>query len=119
MISLIICHTNVLCHLSKHLGVNNLEVTFQSACKVYHSTETALVKVTSDTLNYLDKNKVCHLTLRDLSTDIDTIDHEILVRRLEKTSGLSGTVLKWFESYLCSRSQSVKIVNSNSEFMSI
>ena len=59
------------------------------------------------------------MTLIDLSADFDTSDHEILVQRLEETFGPSGTVLKWFESYLCNRSQLVKIGNSNSEFISI
>ena len=83
--------------LEKHLRVNNLEIVFQSAHNVglCHCTEIALVKVTSDILDYLDENKVglCLLTLLDLSAAFDTIDHAILVRRLEETLGLSRTVL--------------------------
>ena len=50
-----------------------------------------LVKVTSDILDYLDKNKVCFLKPLDLSITIDTTN---LVQRLEEIFGLSETVLK-------------------------
>ena len=93
----------VLCQLSKHLRIKILEIAFQPAYL----------------LDSFDKNKVCLLTLLDLSAVFYTTDHEILARRLEETYGLSGPVLEWFESYLCSRSQSIKIGKSNSEFMSI
>ena len=51
------------------------------------------------TLN-IDNGKVTALTLLDLSATFDTIDHNILIRRLSIWYGISGTSLSWFLSYL-------------------
>ena len=51
----------------------------QSAYKVGHSTETALVKVQSDILLNMDQQKVSQLVLIDLSSAFDTVDHDILL----------------------------------------
>ena len=73
----------VLCQIQQHLKANDMEEPFQSAYKSQHSTETALLKVSSDVLNEIDNKKVCVLVLLDLSAAFDTIDHEILLERLE------------------------------------
>ena len=64
--------------------------------------------------NKADENIVSVLALLDLSAAFDTLDHAILLKRLELTYGISGTVLDWFASYLCSREQSVIIDGARS-----
>ena len=49
------------------------------------------------------------LALLDLSAAFVTLDHAILLRRLESTFGISGVALSWFESYLSDRTQSVVV----------
>ena len=95
----------VLSQLSGHLSVNKLFSMYQSAYRPGHSTETALVKILNDLLMSMDKGKVSLLTLLDLSAAFDTIDHGILISRLEHVYGISGSALSWFSSYLQDRTK--------------
>ena len=82
--------------------------------KVFHSTETALVKVHNDILRAVDNNDSVVLLLLDLSAAFDTVDHSILLSRLALWFGLDGQVIAWIESYLEDREQFVHIENTKS-----
>ena len=49
------------------------------------------------------------LVLLDLSAAFDTVDHNILLDRMEREIGITGTALKWFKSYFTGRTSSVCI----------
>ena len=100
--------------LIDHLQHNNLFETFQSGFRALHSTETALVKVTNDLLMTLDNGDSSILVLLDLSAAFDTVNHSILVKRLESWVGLGGTALQLLHSYLSNRTMSVVVNNSTS-----
>ena len=87
---------------------------YQSAFKVLHSTETALIKVQNDILRAVDDNKSVILLLLDLSSAFDTVDHLILLSRLSHCFGIKGNALAWFDSYLKSRKQFVQIEDCQS-----
>ena len=74
-----------------------------------HSTETALLKIVNDILNNMDKGKMSAIILLDLSSAFDTINHGLLLARLKNRFGIDGSVLKWIESYLSQRKQTISI----------
>ena len=97
-----------------HLRTNDLNEIFQSAYKKYHSCKTALVRVQNDILKAIDNNKCVILLLLDLSDAFDTVDHDILLNRLQSNFGIKGKAQAWFRSYLTDRTHFVKIDGSSS-----
>ena len=109
---------SLLCFLSKLLercAKNNLHSSTQSAYRPGYSTETALLKVHNDVLRAVDDHRQAVLVLLNLSAAFDTIDHQILLQRLQLRFGVSGTVLRWFSAYLKDLSQTVSINNVDSD----
>ena len=100
---------------TEHLQTNKLTDNKQLAYKKYHSTETVLTKIHNDIMTNIGMGEITILVLLDLSAAFDTIDHEILISRLENSYGVKGTALKWFKSYMANRSQSVLVNNTESE----
>jgi len=105
----------VLSQIHNYLSQYDLYTKFQSAYRQYHSTETALLRVHNDILTSIDRKEEVILVLLDLSAALDTIDHSILLNRLETRYGIKGLALNWFKSYLEGRSQSVCVDNILSE----
>lgn len=95
--------------LHSYLTINNLYPYNQSAYRPNHSTETALLKVKNDLLLNMNKQHVTLLVLLDLSAAFDTVDHHILLERLQSDFGISGNALSWLTSYLIDRKQRVSI----------
>lgn len=55
------------------------------------------------------------LLILDLIAAFDTIDHSILITRLETIFGVSDSALKWVKSYLSDRKQFVVMGDCKSE----
>ena len=80
---------------------------YQSAYREGHSTETALLRIMNDILLLIDGKKCVMLVLLDLSAAFDTLEHSVLLSRLENENCVSGNVLAWMRSYLHNRTVSV------------
>jgi len=91
-----------------HLQSNNLLPNQQSAYRPGFSTETAILRVLSDILQAFDEGDVAASALFDLSAAFDTVDHSILLQRLQSSYGFDGLALQWFRSYLTGRTQAVR-----------
>ena len=59
----------------------------------------------------MDNNKICIITLSDLSAVFETTDPLILFTRLQRLFGISGSALSWFTSFIFNRTQAI-IINS-------
>ena len=81
---------------------------YQSAYRKRHSTETALLEVLDGVYTAADKQATVLIGL-DLSAAFDTVDHEILLQRLQSEFGVTYTPLDWLRSYLETRTQFVKL----------
>ncbi len=101
--------------LCSFLQKNDLCEEFQSGFRPRHSTETALVKITNDLLLASDQGCISLLVLLDLSAAFDTIDHDILVDRLQNYTGIQGQALRWFRSYLSDRYHFVYLNGESSQ----
>ena len=95
--------------LNSHISAHKLLDSNQSAYRKFHSTETALLKVHNDILHNLDQDRIVAMVTIDVSAAFDTVDHQSLLNRFYHHFGLRDTALKWMESYLKDRIQSVII----------
>ena len=107
----------VLPQLLQHMKSNDLHIPNQSGYKAGYSCETLLVRLVNDLYLNLDNGKCTVLLLLDLSAAFDTVDHELLLGILHNEIGLSGMVLKWFESFLMGRQQAVRVNGSKSNYL--
>jgi hypothetical protein len=62
----------------------------------------------SDILKAVNSEDVARLVLLDQSASFDTVDHDILLRRLNTSYAINVTAIQWYRSYLTGRSQYVR-----------
>ena len=79
-------------------------------------TKNALAFITNYICNNLNDDKHIIATFIDLAKAFDTVNHKILLNKLENY-GIRGLPLKLMESYLNNRKQRVKIINYISEYL--
>ena len=89
--------------LTAYLDRNGLLPPCQSGFRRFHSTETLLLRLLSDIYGAIDRADLTLLALFDVSVAFDTVDHTILLKRLNVTFGLSGSFLRWIGSFLHER----------------
>src|SRR6218665_1515990 len=100
--------------LFDHLNMSNLLPPCQSGFRKGHSTESLLLRLLSDIYGAIDRSEVTLLALFDVSAAFDSVDHDILLKRLSITFGIRDLPLIWLTSYLSERSASVTFHSSRS-----
>lgn len=95
--------------ITDHMSINGLFPSLQSAYRKYHSTETALLKVKNNLLLNMNNGHVTILVLLDLSVAFDTVDHGLLLQKVQTMIGIQGAAISWFQSYLGERSKQISI----------
>ena len=101
--------------LTDHLTSTDLFAKFQSGYRKWHSCDTAVLKIQNDTLLMIDGKSHVVLMLLDLSAAFDTINHKILISKLQKLYGFNGLILQWIKSYITDRSFRVSVNSKYSD----
>ena len=100
--------------LYSFLQQHNILYDGQFGFRPKHSTIDAITKFVSNVLEAVDNRKVCVSVYLDLSKAFDTINHSILLRKLEHY-GVRGKAHEWFKSCLAQRKQYVYYKKHKSE----
>ena len=74
----------------------------QYGFRKHHSTAYALACLYAKISSAIENKEYTVVIFIDLSKAFDTVDHHILISKLEHY-GVRGTALRWFESYLSGR----------------
>ena len=90
---------------------NNILFPSQYGFRTKHSCEQAIMEVVGYALQAKNKREECACLYLDLSKAFDTLDHSILLKRLNNY-GIRGTANMWFENYLSNRSLVAKVTTS-------
>lgn len=93
--------------LMAYLVENNFISIDQSAYRKYHNTQTSLHRVTDEWIDNICDNLLTGVCLLDIKKCFDTIDHDILLKKLS-FYGIKEAEARWFKSYLTDRSMTVK-----------
>ena len=100
--------------INDYFNNNKLFYTSQYGFRQMHSTELAALELVDRILFDLDKGETPISIFLDLSKAFDTIDHEILIGKLQYY-GFHESALNLVKSYLNDRSQFVEFGNVTSE----
>ena len=94
--------------LYNFLSIHNCIYDHQFGFRKNHSTNHALINLTEEIRDALDNNSFAAGVFVDLQKAFDTVDHTILLNKLNHY-GIRGVTNNWFKSYLSNRRQYVTI----------
>ncbi len=97
-------YSQVLNYLEKHNLLNKFQFGFRKG----RSREHAIVELTDNFKKVIDQNLYTCGVFLDFSKAFDTVNHQILLKKLE-AYGIRGTPLNWFNIYLSDSQQYVKL----------
>ena len=104
--------------VESYLDQKKLLYQFQSGFRSRYPTDTCLIHLTDFIKFQMDKGHFVGMVLLDLQKAFDTVDHSILLMKLEAL-GLSQDITRWFQSYLSDRQQLVDVSGTLSSYSKI
>uniref|UniRef100_A0A3Q2ZQH6 Reverse transcriptase domain-containing protein n=1 Tax=Kryptolebias marmoratus TaxID=37003 RepID=A0A3Q2ZQH6_KRYMA len=104
--------------LDQFIDKQNILNNNQYGFRANKSTSMALMDLIEQITTAVDQKQCCVSIYVDLKKAFDTIDHNILLEKLNKY-GIRGPVLQWVSSYLSNRKQFVQINDIRSELCGI
>ena len=118
-VSLLPCFSKILERLAfnrcvKYIDAHEILYDKQFGFRPKHSTYMAIMQLVDEITNAVERNETSLGIFLDLSKALDTIDHKILLHKLEY-NGFRGIVLEWFKNYLSNRKQYVSNNSCESE----
>ena len=94
--------------IETYLDEKKLLYKFQSGFRGRFLTDTCLIHLTDFIQFKLDKGHLVGMVLLDLQKAFDTVDHGILLMKMEAL-GFSQEVIRWIRSYFSDRRQLVDV----------
>ncbi len=104
--------------LTNYFEDNDLFTKSQYGYRRGHSTELASLELTDRLYKHLGNDQVPFAIFLDLSKAFDTLNHTILLDKLEHY-GIRGIAKKLLQSYLCNRTQFVQIKDTKSTIITL
>ena len=104
--------------LSSFLENLNILYDNQFGFRSQYSTEHAILSIVDKIQQAIEKKQYSCGIFLDFSKAFDTVDHTILLKKLEKL-GIRGIAKKWFDSYLTDRKHFISINNISSNLYDI
>ena len=101
-----------------YIDKNSILNEKQFGFRTNHSTYMAIIELVDKVVSAVERSESTLGIFLDLSKAFDTIDHDILLYKLEYY-GFRGIVLDWFKSYLNNRKQFVRYQACDSEYKNI
>ena len=102
--------------LTNHIEKHNILTQRQYGFRENRSTELAIIELVDRITKAIDKGEYTIGIFLDLSKAFDTIDHKILIQKLDH-NGIRGITQLWFQDYLRNRKQIVKFNQIKSKEM--
>ena len=103
------------CRLTQFLEKFNLLSDHQFGFRKKYSTAYAINNIYDKIIKNIDKDQFSCCLFLDLSKAFDTVDHNILLFKMNEYFGIRGIALDLFASYLNNRRQYTKIYDAKSE----
>ena len=108
-------HIRIYSYLIRYNLLNDRQFGFRKNS----STTLAISKIHNDLLHNIDQGLYSCSLFLDLSKAFDSVDHAILIKKLESMYGFRGIALELMKSYFNNRYQYTKISKSKSTLRKI